>query len=119
MISRNIIKRIAIALCIGALATGCATNNTLYNWGNYENNLFNYYEKPELQEAIVASQIEFLRELENSGLRPAPGLFAEAGTFLLLEGDRQGAIEFYQKEHDAWPESQPMMSVLIANLKED
>lgn len=106
-------------LLLGMLATGCATNNTLYNWGNYENNLFNYYDKPELQEAIVASQIEFLRELENSGKRPAPGLFAEAGTFLLLEGDREGAIEFYQKEHDAWPESQPMMSVLITNLKDE
>ncbi|WP_341937514.1 DUF4810 domain-containing protein [Marinimicrobium sp. C2-29] len=113
------VKRISAIFLLGILTTGCATNNNLHNWGNYENNLFNYYDRPELQEAIVASQIEFLRELENSGKRPAPGLFAEAGTFLLLEGDRKGAIEFYQKEHDAWPESRPMMSVLINNLKDE
>jgi hypothetical protein len=112
------ISKGALVLLAGLISTGCATSNTLHNWGNYEDNLFNYYSKPELQESIVASQIAFLRELEGSGKVPAPGLFAEAGTFLLLQGDAQGAVEFYQKEHDAWPESRLMMNALITNLKE-
>lgn len=113
------IKKGALLLSVCMVLAGCASSNTLYNWGNYENNLFNYYDKPELRESIAANQIAFLRELENSGKVPAPGLFAEAGTFLLLQGDVKGAVEFYQKEHDAWPESQLMMSALITNLKEE
>lgn len=111
-------KRSFVLVVFILLTTGCATSNTLYDWGNYEDNLFNYYHKPALQEAVVLDHLELLSKLERNNRTPAPGLLAEAGTLLLLQGETQKAIEFYQKEHDTWPESQAMMSALIANLKE-
>lgn len=113
------ISRSLLLSCIALVVTGCATSNTIYDWGNYEDNLFNYYHKPAVKEAVVADHLAFLAVLENSNKIPAPGLLAEAGTLLLLQGDTQKAIEYYQKEHDTWPESQAMMSTLIENLKEE
>lgn len=109
-------------LILGVLvmtAIGCTNQTTLYDWGKYEDNLFNYYHNPAVKEAVVANHIEFLARLESQGRTPAPGLLAEAGTLLLLQGDRQEAVRFYQMEHDAWPESQLLMNTLIQNLQDD
>ena len=51
------------------------------------------------------------------GRKPAPGLLAEAGTYYLLEGDAEAAVDFYRQEAAAWPESRPMMATLITNLE--
>lgn len=112
------IKRSLILVALVFLATGCATNKGLYEWGSYEDDLFAYYHKPELKEKVVASHLAYLSELEQNNKKPPPGLLAEAGTLLLQEGDRKGALAFYQREHDLWPESRQMMSALIQNLKE-
>lgn len=106
---------VALLLLMGL--TGC-TSTSLYDWGNYEENLFTYYHRPDRQDQVVAEHLQFLAKLEQSNQRPAPGLLAEAGTLLLLQGQTREAIEYYQKEHDVWPESRPMMSALITNLKE-
>lgn len=100
-------------------SAGCATHGTLYDWGSYEENLFTYYHTPAAKEAVVADHLTFLAKLDVRGERPAPGLLAEAGTLLLLQGDTQEAIKYYQREHDTWPESRPMMTALIQNLRKD
>ncbi len=108
------------ALLLACLfGTGCTTQTGLYHWGSYEDDLLSYYHKPATQEAVIARHLEMLAELEAGQVRPAPGLLAEAGTLLLLKGDKQGALAFYQKEYDAWPESRTLMNALITNLKED
>lgn len=112
------IKRGLVLVAFVVLASGCASNTGLYEWGSYEDDLFTYYHKPELQEKVVADHIAFINELEQTNERPPPGLLAEAGTLLLQEGDREGALAFYQREHDLWPESRQMMGALIQNLKE-
>ncbi len=109
--------RSVFALFILIGLSGC-TSSALYNWGDYENNLFVYYHKPALQNQVMTEHLQFLAKLEQENQRPAPGLLAEAGTLLLLQGKTQEAIGYYQKEHDVWPESRPMMSALITNLKE-
>ena len=50
------------------------------------------------------------------GKVPPPGLYAELGTLYLEAGDTQTAIDYYQKEQDAWPESQHLMTSLITTL---
>jgi len=97
--------------------TGCATRSGLYSWGEYEQDLFNYYHEASTQEEAAANHIEFVSNIEQSGETPAPGLLAEAGTFYLLAGDTGSAIKFYQLEFDTWPESRPMMGILIQNLE--
>lgn len=114
-----VIKRLLMVSILAASVTACTgTGNALYDWGNYEDNLFSYYHDPVDQEVVLERHLEHLARLERHDRLPAPGLLAEAGTLYLLLGDEQKAIEYFQKEHDLWPESQVMMSALITNLKE-
>ncbi|CUA87366.1 DUF4810 domain-containing protein [Pseudidiomarina woesei] len=100
------------------LLAGCATNNNLYQWGNYEDTLFAHFHEPEVKEEMLASYIAFLEKSQNkSKKKVAPGLFAEAGTFMLEKGDATAAVRFYELERSLWPESEPLMTMLIQNLK--
>ncbi len=106
-------------LCIGLLAatvSGCATTG-LYNWGDYEEDLFTYYHHPEKKTEVITDFTKYLAKLEAKGQTPPPGMFAEAGTFYLLEGDSALAVEYYRKEAITWPESASMMTAIISNLE--
>lgn len=101
------------------LTTGCATDTSLYSWGKYEQALFINYHEPEYKEQAIQQYISFINEQQSSNkTKPlAPGLFAEAGTFMLERGDYKNALVFYKMEYDTWPESRPMLGALIKNLE--
>jgi len=111
-------SKIYLTLPLLVLLTGCASNNHLYAWGNYEESLFANYHEPEVKEEILNEYIAFIDENQSAKKKVAPGLFAEAGTFLYERGDTTGAIRFYELEKQAWPESQQLMQTLINNLQE-
>lgn len=109
-------RLIPVAMAV-VLMTGCATgNNQLYDWGEYEQTLFVVYHEPEYKEQALNNYLTFVRE-HNGEETLAPGLYAEAGTFLLEQGDVSGAVAFYKMEYERWPESQPMLGILIENLE--
>lgn len=110
-------KRSLAAAMAAVLATGCATGNKeLYDWGQYEQTLFVVYHEPAYKEEALSNYLTFVEE-HNGQRTLAPGLYAEAGTFLLEEGDVDGAVAFYKMEYEYWPESRPMLGVLIENLE--
>lgn len=109
-------KKTGLILLLAALLAGCATNNHLYEWGPYEGTLFTLYHEPAAKEKALEQYMKFI-EISDRRRPLAPGLYAEAGTFLLEQGDIEGAIQFYKLERDAWPESQPMLTTLIENLE--
>ena len=110
----NTKKWYAVILTV-LLTTGCA-GGPLYEWGGYEETLFVVYHEPAYKEQALVDYIEFVNETDRR--RPlAPGLYAEAATFLLEQGDIEGAIKYYKLEYQHWPESQPMLEQLIANLE--
>lgn len=97
--------------------SACSATGSLYNWGDYEEDLFTYYSKPEKQEKVLADLIEHLEAQEEKGSKPAPGMYAEVGTMFLERNDSGRAIEYYRKEAANWPESRPVMMRLIKNLE--
>lgn len=111
------IKPLSVLVLVVFLSA-CAGPNTMYSWGQYEETLFIHYHEPALKEEALEAYIQFV----DSGGHPehpiAPGLFAEAGTFMLEQGNIESAIKYYQMEYDAWPESRPMLGILIENLEE-
>ncbi len=109
-------KKVFFAVIFSLLVSGCQSNPPLYDWGQYEQTLFVVYHEPDLKEEAISNYISFVTGI-NSQMGAAPGLYAEAGTFLLERGDVVGAIEFYRKEYNAWPESRPMMEMVISNLE--
>jgi hypothetical protein len=107
----------SLLLCfIVFVMSSCATTG-LYDWGNYEDALFDYYHQPETKDDMVTGLLKHLEKQEAKGRTPAPGLYAEAGTFFLMDGDRAAAIELYRKESFYWPESRMVMERLIQNLE--
>ena len=111
----NIASR--LSLTIFAIAALCSCESTgLYQWGNYETDLYNYYNKPTSREAVVEQHLAYVARLEQNDQRVPPGIYAEAGTYLLEQGNIARAREFYQKERDTWPESNVFMGVLIDSL---
>lgn len=109
-------RKLLLAALVGLLLTGCATNSQLYDWGDYEQTLFVVYHEPEYKEQALNDYLTFVREHQGMD-NLAPGLYAEAGTFLLEQGDVEGAIAFYRMEYERWPESRPMLGMLIENLE--
>jgi len=110
-------KTLVLALMSALFLAGCATGNkSLYDWGQYEQTLFVVYHEPEYKDQALENYLAFVRQYEGQS-RLAPGLYAEAGTFLLEQGDVNGAIGFYKMEYERWPESRPMLGILIENLE--
>jgi len=109
-------KKLIFIILLALIGTGCASNHQLYDWGQYEQTLFVFYHDPAHKEQALNDYLAFVREHEGSRSL-APGLYAEAGTFLLEQGDAEGAVAFYRMEYDRWPESQPMLGTLITNLE--
>lgn len=110
-------KRFFFTLSIFVLLTGCVSNQGLYEWGQYQETLFVVYQEPAQKEEALKNYVDFV-ETGGTPQHPlAPGLYAEAGTFMLEQGDMDSALKFYKLEYEAWPESRPMLSMLIENLE--
>ena len=114
MIKRNLFAAVGVV----ALLSGCASNNGLYQWGNYEEALFVNYHEPAVKEEMLDNYLAFVREYEPGKQTIAPGLYAEAGTFMLNRGKPEEAIAFYKLERENWPEREALMTTLINNLQE-
>lgn len=103
-------------LILCALGTGCVSNQ--HDWGNYSTELYQYYKSPapEQRAQFQEELASVFERVESKGLVPAPGLYAEYGTLLMESEDYSGAIEYFQKEKAAWPESSTLMDALITSL---
>jgi hypothetical protein len=109
------VRSLLIVTLVLAL-TGCATPG-LYQWGGYEQGLYTAYKDPSQVENLRVKLEAHVAEMERSGQKVAPGLYAELGTLYLQSGASDKAVVFYTKERDAWPESRGLMSALIQNLE--
>ncbi|MGH6803060.1 MAG: DUF4810 domain-containing protein [Methyloceanibacter sp.] len=105
-----VIALVALALC------GCA-NQRLYEWGGYESMLYAGYKDPSKMQAMRVGLENHLAELQRSGQKVAPGLYAELGTLYLQAGASDKAIAMYARERDTWPESKGLMDTMIKSLE--
>lgn len=111
-------KKITLISCVLIALSGCQTAPTsLYAWGNYESALFASFHEPEAREAELAKYLAFMQLAPKYEQKFGPGLYAEAGTFMLQQGNIEQAILFYELEANAWPASLPLMHTLVLNLK--
>jgi len=110
-----IVMRVLLISALALVLTACATD--LYQWGRYENQLYQQYKDPTQAEAARLGLEEHIRQVEQTKQKVAPGLYAELGTYYLEAGDSQSAIQYYEFERDAWPESQGLMNSMIQNLR--
>jgi hypothetical protein len=86
----------------------------MYTWKNYDDKLYQYYKNPSENAKFAEKLKETIVEAEGAGKIP-PGIYAEYGYVLYEQGNFVEAAEYFQKEHDKWPESQVFMSKMIIN----
>jgi hypothetical protein len=104
-----------LSLAVAFAMTGCAAP-AMYQWGGYDDLLYQSYKNPEKADAMRQSLETHVAKLELARQRVAPGLYAEIGTLYLQSGDRVKAVLFYAKERDTWPESKGLMDAMIKNI---
>lgn len=103
---------VTLALCAALCLAGCASNTSLYSWGNYEKSLYKYYKKPDTSEKhLVALESAIASGEKNNNV--APGMYAETGFLFLSKGDAVKAITYFSKEKETWPESSYLMDRMI------
>ncbi len=97
------------------LLQGCAS--TLYNWGGYEQGLYDGYKDPNKMVTLQLTLEAHIAAMDKQNQKVAPGLHAELGTLYLQMGNSDKAVTSYKRERDAWPESKGLMTAMIQNIE--
>ena len=108
-------SRSGIAGTSALFLSACASQG-LYYWGDYETALYDRYvkEQPALAEQHLR---ETMLDAEQKGRKVPPGLYADYGFLLYRRGDMAGAVQFFEKEKQTFPESAVLMSKLIERIR--
>jgi hypothetical protein len=108
--------QIGLLIAVVLALTGCATQQR-YQWGGYDELLYQGYKDPNKMEAMRAALETHIAAMEKANQKVAPGLYAELGTLYLQKGDSAKALALYAKERDMWPESKGLMTAMITNIE--
>lgn len=101
-----------IVIALTAALTGCVTPpQQLYDWGNYQPNLWSHFkgESPEKQILALEEQIEKSR---GAGTSLPPGFHAHLGLLYSKTGNTEKMLQHFQSEQAAFPESQAFFEQL-------
>lgn len=101
---------------IACTLVGCATPS-IYHWGKFEDGLHDRYVTQDQAQADVYL-FETIRTAEQQNLRVPPGAYADYGFLLFKRGNREGAIAYFEKEKQLFPESSAFMTKLIERVKQ-
>ena len=108
---------ILLVTCLTVI--GCATPESLYYWGDYENLVYEMYVEPGA--ADPATQVQKLKEdiseASAKGKRVPPGLRAHLGYMYFLQGNTHDAALEFGTEKKLFPESTKFIDGLMGRLK--
>ncbi|MCD6288307.1 MAG: DUF4810 domain-containing protein, partial [Candidatus Hydrogenedentes bacterium] len=76
------------------------------------------YKNPVDQEQFARTLETIIERGEQKGRVP-PGIYAEYGYLLMVQGRAGEAITFFEREKAQWPESAHLMDVMIGNATFD
>ena len=114
--------RIQNTLCALLLLTlvGCAApKQSLYQWGDYENQVYSIYNDP--GKSPVEAQIEKLeadyQKARSTNKAVPPGFHAHLGYLYFQAGKGDQAVQSFQTEKSLFPESAVYMDRILAKSK--
>ncbi|MGH8497448.1 MAG: DUF4810 domain-containing protein [Methylococcales bacterium] len=108
------ISRVVLLFAISAM-TGCA-RPSLYDWGSYEDSLYLRYADQDFSQAESYLSQSIPRTAHPS--RAPPGVYADYGFLLYRRGDYAGALQYFEKEKKAFPESSALMTKLSDRVQQ-
>lgn len=113
-------RRIYIGWFYLAIATsliGCG-GPSLFYWGDFEQGLYDRYVTEQHAQAD-AYLFETITDAEQHHQKVPPGAYADYGFLLFKRGDRNGAVAYFEKEKQAFPESSALMTKIIDRVKQN
>jgi hypothetical protein len=103
------------AILASVILSGCATNNKLYDYGDYTEAYYDSKKEP-TEENVIAWKEE-LESIRNDSMedknRVPPGISANLGYLSLQQQNYAKAIEYFSYEKSIYPESAMFMKRLI------
>jgi len=113
-------KKFVILMILSViLLSGCA--RSLNYWGNYSHTLYKY-KKVQTDDAYEKHKRcveKIIRKSEAKDKKVPPGIYCEYGYYLLMEGDADRCLEYFDKEVIAYPESETFINTLKAQFELD
>lgn len=105
-------------LTLAFLVGGCATANTGYYWENYSGTLYQYKQNPgpETRSKHIAELRKIINKASSKGSRVPPGIRAELGYMMAVDGDKVSALSELQKEATTYPESKTFIERIYLML---
>lgn len=106
-------KAATMAACL--LLGACETTSSLYYWGDYEQLVYEMYNKPgkappELQVDKLSADIE---RAQSSGRKVAPGIHAHLGMMYASIGNMAAAEAAFANEKALYPESEVFLDGML------
>jgi hypothetical protein len=111
--------KIIASLSLVLLLSGCANNQTMYHWGNYENLVYEMYKNP--GKATPDQQLNILRKdieiAASKGKAVPPGVYAHMGMLYASIGDSEQARQSLNEELACYPESAIFVDGMLNRLE--
>lgn len=99
--------------------TGCATNKSIYYWGEYESLIQASYLEPGTAESSLQIQ-KLTADIEKAsslGKKTPPGVYAHLGYMYAIEGNVTKSNEAFLEEKALFPESALFIDGMLERAK--
>lgn len=112
--------RLKSLIAVLLMLTSCSTTKTLYDWKGYDNAAF-AFSKESSEDSLEKLLEIYSRLIDNpKGIRkvPAPGICADYGYLLIMNGEIERGKELLIKETVLYPESKVFLDRVINRFEE-
>jgi hypothetical protein len=106
---------LSLALGAAAALTGCANQNAtppLYQWTGYQPEVYDYFKNVKSPQEQIDGMEKALQQIAAKGNHPPPGFYAHLGMLYASVGQDDKAMQEFDKEKAAFPESTAFMDFL-------
>jgi hypothetical protein len=103
-----------------SLLVGCVQQNTLYNWGKYQEASYAYV-KNNTDEDLekLMKEYQYIIDNQKDGLKKVPpGIYADYGYLLVKQGKIKEGLELLKLEIVLYPESAVFIEGIIKRLEQ-
>jgi len=106
------------AACSFLFLVGCATQRSLYHWGNYPDANYAWLkDEPEDGGKAFNAMVEDMEKAIAKDYTLPPGFYAHFGLLYMQQGQLDKAVEYFGMEKVAFPESEVFMDFLLKSMQ--
>jgi hypothetical protein len=113
------IKNLVFLLCFPLIVMSCATQKTLYNWGNYQEASYQYMKTNTEQDLEkLLERYQYLIDNQKKGrMVVPPGIYAVYGFLLVKKGRVEEGLKLMKMEVALYPESAVFVERIIKRIE--